>query len=142
MEVKIYAKLFFMSFFEMFSKAQQLKHLRKGEPSRLVEGAVEILAKQAGPVVSSDNTVRVEHGHYIEDIFAANLASHRVRTANKLNKPLSNVGRVRLSRMDARSHQCHFLARIVLIIANFEDRNSQSRQCPKGGLNLYVVVDF
>ena len=93
-EVKIYAKLFFMSFFEMFSKAQQLKHLRKGEPSRLIEGAVEILAKQAGPVVSSDDTIRVEHGHYIKDIFAANLASRRVRTANKLNKPLSNVGRV------------------------------------------------
>ena len=76
------------------SKPQQLKHLRKGEPSRLIEGAVEILAKQAGPVVSSDDTIRVEHGHYIKDIFAANLASHRVRTANKLNKPLSNVGRV------------------------------------------------
>lgn len=65
-----------MDLLDFLCEPQEMVDLREGEPSRLIEGAIEILAKEAGPVVACNYSVWVEHGHHIKEILVAELLSN------------------------------------------------------------------
>lgn len=71
MQIQVDTEPFLVHFLHFLCEPQEMVDLREGELARLVEGAIEILAEEAGPVVAGNHTVWVEHGHDIKEILVA-----------------------------------------------------------------------
>ena len=60
-----------MHLLHLLCEPQEVVDLGKGELPRLVEGAIEVLPEETGPVVTGDYSVWIEHGHHIKKILVA-----------------------------------------------------------------------
>lgn len=89
-QINIQIKPFFVFAFELFCKFHQVKSLRKGVFSRLVECSVEILSEKTGSVVSCNHPVRIQHRHHVEYIPFSQLFAHRIIAAYTTQHPLSH----------------------------------------------------
>lgn len=67
--------------FKFFCEFYEKVSLRECEFPRLVEGAVQIFAEKAGPVITSHHTIRVQHRDNIKDIRLSQLLSRSIVSA-------------------------------------------------------------
>lgn len=103
--------------------------LRECVFSGLVKGTIEILTKEASPVVASDHPIWVKHRDHIEDVTPPQFLGDLLITTQVLQHPLSYIRRIGLSRMYPSSNQNNLLIILGhLIISHLQHRHSQPRK--------------
>ena len=128
-QVEVEAEPLFVGFLQFLYELQEVEGFREGVFSGLVEGAVEVLAEEAGAVVAGDDAVGVEHGNHVEDVASPQLLGRLLTPAEILHHSFCHVGRIGLTGMYSPSYQYHLLVVIRhFFVSDLQHRHSQPRQ--------------
>lgn len=95
---------------------------------RILPLSVQVLANECAPRISEDDSVRIDHRHYLEDVIVSQYPGADARTDQVVDDALLHVGSASLTWVHPRrNYDCLLLLHLLLVIAECRDREKIAR---------------